>query len=74
MIHSAFVLHRARGFLGSSCDLHFRLLSRACSEAMQEIPLVKSKVEDYLSSVALFDWANSCMGMPMREGIYGMAA
>ncbi|KAJ1410762.1 hypothetical protein B484DRAFT_402824 [Ochromonadaceae sp. CCMP2298] len=50
MIHSAFVLHRAREFLGSSCDLQLRVLSRACNEEMQEIPLATGKAEDYLSS------------------------
>jgi hypothetical protein len=55
MIHSAFDLQRAREFLGSSCDLQLRVLSRTCSEFMQEIPLEESKPEDYLSSVALFE-------------------
>jgi hypothetical protein len=75
MIQSAFVLHRAREFLGSSCDLQLRVLSRACNESMLEIPLVTAKVEDYLSSsVPLFLWASGRMGMPISEGIYAKAA
>jgi hypothetical protein len=74
MIQTAFVLHRAREFLGSSCDLQLRVLSRACNESMQEIPLVTAKVEDYLSSVPLFLWARDGMGMPISEGIYKKAA
>ncbi|KAJ1393039.1 hypothetical protein B484DRAFT_408323 [Ochromonadaceae sp. CCMP2298] len=70
MIHSVFVLQRAREFLGSSCDLQLRVLSRACSEFMQEIPLEESKPEDYLSFVALYEWATDHMRMPMPEGIY----
>jgi hypothetical protein len=74
MIHSPFVLRRAHEFLGSICDLQLRVVSRACNVAMQEVPLVKSKVEDYLSSVALFEWATNHMGMPVAEGIYEVAA
>jgi hypothetical protein len=74
MIHSAFVLQRAREFLGSSCDLQLRVLSQACNEEMQEIPLEVSNPEDYLYSVALFEWARDHMGMPMYEDIYEVAA
>jgi hypothetical protein len=74
MIQTAFVLHWAREFLGSSCDLQLRVLSRACNESMQQIPLVAAKVEGYLSSVPLFLWARDGMGMPISEGIYEEAA
>jgi hypothetical protein len=76
MIHAAFVLllRRTREFLGSSCALQLRVLSRACNEEMQEVPLVTSQIEDYLSSVALFEWARDHMGMPVFEGIYEVAA
>ncbi|KAJ1424228.1 hypothetical protein B484DRAFT_451609 [Ochromonadaceae sp. CCMP2298] len=71
MILSTLVLRLARDFLGSSCDLQLRVLSKACNESMLEIPLVESKVEDYLSSVALFVWARNSMRMTMDFELYG---
>jgi hypothetical protein len=64
-----FVLDRVREYLGTSCDPQLRLVSRRCRDAMNSFPRELPRVEDFISSVALFVWARKKLRMPKTEAI-----
>jgi hypothetical protein len=61
-----FILRNVRELLGPACDPQLRLISKSCHTGMATVPREQMRLEDYLSSLALFLWAVQVLEMPWR--------
>jgi hypothetical protein len=59
-----FILRNVREMLGATCDPQLRLVSKSCNAAMATFPRELMRLEDFLSSLALFLWAMQALEMP----------
>jgi hypothetical protein len=60
----SFILERVRELLGPACDPQLRLVSKKCNAAMATFPREQMRLEDFLSSLALFLWATQVLEIP----------
>jgi len=74
-LEDIFVLRNVRELLGSVCDPQLCLLSKSCHAAMATVPREEMRLEDFLSSLALFLWAGQVLEMPWsRDQLCEVAA
>jgi hypothetical protein len=60
----SFILSNVRELLGPACDPQLRLVSKKCNAAMATFPREQMRLEDFLSSLALFLWATQVLEIP----------